>query len=213
MRSSTRRGGRRWGRREGMPSGTIFSIAARTTCGPSEQLTPMTLAPHAPEALAHLRHGGAVGHACAPRPPRPARRPARRARPRRHALQGQLISSRLAHRLDHEHVDAALGQRAACSRKASRTRTRSSSEKPAKYEPRRPDGARDVRALAGDLAGEPRPGHVQLAHASSSPCRARQTRLAPKVLVSSTCAPARAVVLVDLATTSGRETSAPRSSR
>ncbi len=175
----------------GRPSGISFSTAAKTTCGPSLQLTPTTSQPSAlsrspitptgvPSAMVRFSSTetwAMIGSAL----PTASRTPS----------MASSISSgwRIVSIMMTSTPPSARA--AACSRNASRTRTRSSSEKPAKTSPVGPTApatqARSPAALRATTAA----ARLSSCTRSSSPCRARRTRLPPKLLVSITCAPAR----------------------
>ncbi len=100
--------------RRGSPSGSIFSTAASTFIGPSEQLTPTTLAPHSRIRRATSSALGAVGHAAGSSSDadRDDGHLAACAAADR-GFDGDAQLGRLAHRLDDERVDAGLDERRA----------------------------------------------------------------------------------------------------
>ncbi len=191
-RSSTRLGSPAFGMADtGSPRGSSFSTAAYTTCGPSQQFTPMTSQPSAFSRSPIAATGVPSAMVSASSTETCAITGRSRPTARRTPSRASSISSgwRMVSIMSTSTPPSASA--AACSRNASRTRSRSSSEKPAKTRPVGPMAPATNTRSPATLRASRAAATFSSCTRSSSPWRARRTRLAPKLFVSITWAPAR----------------------
>jgi hypothetical protein len=192
-RPSTRRGTPALGiAARGRPTARIRSTISYMPAGPSPQLTPMTSAPHCASRSA-IASGG-VPSAMAPKASKLAQATTGRSHTARTASRAMRSSS--GWRMVSSTIRSAPARPSACSRKAAPSSARSRAGRPLRLSPEGPiEPPTKAPADAGPAASMASRARVTPAslRARARPSRlkrVRRGRLAPKVLVTRSCAPA-----------------------